>query len=183
MLYRRSQPRPTTSRGVLARGEFISITENRYHHKIVAHFLWKFHLASFYCFLVMLISFQINKVANIIKTQTTENNASWPIVEDELSPVRSGKLNWIGSFSSFELSWVQFSAVHWTGDERRRSATYAVAGSWQSSTGEVIVPHRRFSSNDSREESATTNSNCVAESSRIVASRSPNVLKIWLLGR
>jgi len=67
----------------------------------------------------MLISFQINKVANIIKTQTTENNASWPIVEDELSPIRSGKLNWIGSFSSFELSWVQFSAVHWTGDDRR----------------------------------------------------------------
>jgi len=40
----------------------------------------------------------------------------------------STQLNWI-----VQLSSVQFSAVHWTGDKLQRPAT-AVAGSWQSRT-------------------------------------------------
>jgi len=40
----------------------------------------------------------------------------------ELKPnaQRKTELNWTGSFSSVQLSSVQFSGVHWTGDELRR---------------------------------------------------------------
>ena len=54
----------------------------------------------------------------------------------------STQLNSTGSFSCVDPSSVQFSAVHWTGDELRRSTT-AVKDSWLSRTS-VVAGRRRF---------------------------------------
>jgi len=67
-----------------------------------------------------------------------------PTQEVQVDKAQFTAENWteLNSTGSFNL--VQFSAVHWTGDELRRPAT-AVAGSRQSRT---VAARRRFSSND-----------------------------------
>ena len=70
-------------------------------------------------------------------------------------------MNWTGSFSSVRLSSVQFSAVHWTGDDRRRPSLPV-----------FVQRHTLHWLADSRvcpacEKPATT-ANFVAESSQVV---------------
>ena len=89
-------------------------------------------------------------------------------------------MNWTGSFSSVRLSSVQFSAVHWTGDDRRRpsqvldSEEPATAVASRRSSSPVFVQRQTLHwLADSQvgpdgEEPATT-ADFIAESSQVVA--------------
>jgi len=57
------------------------------------------------------------------------------------------ELNWTGSFSSVHLSSVQFSAVHWTSDGRRRFLTVKTSPNLRRPSP-IVAARRRFSSND-----------------------------------